>query len=104
WRPHPRNGARGLTAGKVDMSAPAGLAELRVIEFSRGIEGAYCARLLANGGADVIKIEDPCATNTVRLLGPFQADKPDRENGGLHAYLNAGKRGMTLDVETMAGR
>ena len=50
--------------------ADAVLSHLRVIELSQGIAGPYCAKLLADCGADVIKVEPPQG-DYARALGPF---------------------------------
>ncbi len=81
----------------------AGLGGLRVVEVSRAVEGAYCARLLADAGAEVIMIEAPGDAGMARRLGPFPKDHPDHERSGLHTYLNSNKLGITLDLETAAG-
>ena len=73
---------------------------VRVIEIS-GHEGAYCARLLADLGAEVVRLE-PEGGDGLRRLGPFP---PGMAAGGyLDRYLNAGKRNATLDLKTHAGR
>ena len=74
-----------------------------VIELCGAVQGAYCARLLADAGAEVIKIEAPGGVDEARRLGPFPQDDLDTEHSGLHAYLNANKLGMTLDPGTSAG-
>ncbi|MGD9894682.1 MAG: CoA transferase, partial [Dehalococcoidia bacterium] len=56
---------------------------LRVVELGGGISVAYAARLLADFGADVIKIEPPDAGDPVRHAGPFLNDTPNPEASGL---------------------
>lgn len=79
------------------------LSDLRVLDLSTNIAGAYCTRLLADYGADVIKIEDPCYGDPSRNMGPFPKDEPDRDASGLFIHLNGNKRGITLDIETTTG-
>jgi CoA:oxalate CoA-transferase len=79
-----------------------GLRGLSVLEVSRSVEGAYAARLLADAGADVIKVEAPDGDPS-RRLGPFPGGIPDANASGLFHYLNAGKRSVSLNLETGAG-
>jgi crotonobetainyl-CoA:carnitine CoA-transferase CaiB-like acyl-CoA transferase len=79
------------------------LSQLRVIECGEGIAAAFAGRLLADLGADVIKVETTDGDIT-RRRGPFRGDLPDPENGGLFLYLNADKRGVTLDLHSASGR
>lgn len=74
------------------------LAGLRVVECGAGVSAAYAAKLMADLGAEVLKIEPPEGDYT-RLRGPFPGDVPDREAGGLFTYLNAGKRSVVLNLE-----
>ena len=68
-----------------------------------GERGEYCGKLLADLGADVIKIEPPEGSPT-RRRGPFAADRLHRE-GSLHfAYYNTNKRGITLRLAAASGR
>jgi benzylsuccinate CoA-transferase BbsF subunit len=76
---------------------------LRVIELGEGVSAAYCARLFADFGADVVKIEDPRG-DVVRAWGPFPKDVPDPERSGLFAFLNTNKRGVALDLASSDGR
>lgn len=76
---------------------------LRVIELGSGIPAAYGARLLADFGADVIKVEPPDIGDEARRTGPFPGDEPDPEKSGLYLYLNFNKRGITLDIESGRG-
>ena len=54
------------------------LEDLRVVDISQGIAGPYATRLLADAGADVIKVEPPGGDYS-RRLGPFPGDVPDPE-------------------------
>lgn len=87
---------------KMDTSAMPGLGGFKVIEVSHSVEGAYCARLLGDAGAGVIKIEPPQG-DSARHLGPFPNDLPDDDSSGLFHYLNTNKHAITLDLETEVG-
>ena len=78
---------------------PSALAGLRVLEIGQEIAAPYCTKLLADLGADVIKIEPP-AGDALRLWGPFPNDTPDPEASGLYHYLNTNKRAVLLDLES----
>ena len=69
---------------------------LRVLEIGTGIASAYAARLLADQGADVVKVEPP-GGDPARRLGPF-ADMVDEERSGLFLAVNLNKRGISLDL------
>ncbi|HLZ72070.1 MAG TPA: CoA transferase [Dehalococcoidia bacterium] len=79
------------------------LAGLRVIELAQEIAGPYGGKLLADLGADVIKVEPP-AGDLCRARGPFPGHLPHRERSGLFRYLNSGKRGVAIDLEAPSGR
>src|SRR5579875_2176692 len=83
--------------------AEAALSDLRVLDLSRGVAGAYCTKLLADLGGTVLKIEPP-GGDDVRHLGPFSADRPDPNHGGLHYYLNSGKKSCVMDLEEETAR
>lgn len=76
---------------------------IRVIELGEGVSAAYCARLFADFGADVVKIEDPHG-DVARAWGPFPGDTPDPEKSGLFVFLNTNKRGIALDLASQDGR
>ena len=79
---------------------PGALEGLKVVDLSRVLGGPYCAQMLADHGAEVIKIEPPQGDET-RLWGPpFDAE-------GISAYfagINRNKRTMALDLAKPAGR
>lgn len=83
---------------------PSGaLSGLRVVEYSLGPSGAMCAKSFADLGADVLKVEPPDG-DPARRLGPFPGDRPDPEASGIFLYLNANKRGLTLDLHEESDR
>jgi len=75
------------------------LAGVRVLDFGRYIAGPYCAALLADLGADVIRIER-LSGGEDRWLMPVGEDG----TGALYLPCNRNKRGMTLDPATAEGR
>lgn len=66
---------------------------IRVIELAEGIAGPYASKLLADYGADVVKVE-PADGDRVRRLGPFPEGSDDPETGALHLHLNTNKRSV----------
>jgi crotonobetainyl-CoA:carnitine CoA-transferase CaiB-like acyl-CoA transferase len=74
------------------------LAGLRIAEIGDGFAAAYAAKLLADLGADVVKIEQP-GGDPMRRLGPFLGGRVDPDTGGLFLYFNANKRSVVLDVD-----
>jgi CoA:oxalate CoA-transferase len=79
------------------------LEELRVLDLSDGVAGAYCGKLFADYGADVIKVELPSGDPT-RRQGPFPRGWPHREAGALWLYLGTNKRSVTLDIAQPTGQ
>jgi len=87
------------------------LAALRVLDLSEGVAGPYCTKLLADYGAEVIKIERPGRGDPARRHGPFGSaqgkpfadDQPHPERSALFLYLNTNKKGITLDITQSTG-
>ena len=92
-----------MTEKKDIAAGDSPLTGISVLEFGPGFSGAYCAKLLADLGAEVIKIEPP-EGDPARNRGPFPDHKPDPEKSGLFIYLNTNKYGITLDCEKPGSR
>ena len=75
---------------------------IRVLEMADE-KGQFCGKLMGDLGADVIKIEPPGGQDT-RTVGPFLDDLPHRDRSLSFWHYNTSKRGITLNLETAAGR
>ena len=78
------------------------LSGFTVLELGEDISAPYCGKLLADYGADVIKVEPPRG-DPARRHGPFPDDLPHPEKSALFLYLNTNKKGVTLDFSTASG-
>lgn len=74
----------------------AALDGVTVIELADMVSGPFCAKVLADYGADVIKVEPPSG-DVARSWGPFPGDLTHPEKSGLFFFLNTNKRSITLD-------
>ena len=83
---------------------PGILSELRVLELTHRPSGAYCAKLLADQGADTIKVEPPGWGDQARHEPPFIDEVPHPDRSTSYLAFNTNKRGITLDVEQADGR
>jgi crotonobetainyl-CoA:carnitine CoA-transferase CaiB-like acyl-CoA transferase len=72
---------------------------LRVVDLSTMLAGPYATMLLADLGADVVKVEPPRGDGT-RRAGPFRADDGPEGLAGYFQSVNRGKRGVVLDLKT----
>jgi len=79
------------------------LTGVKVVEWSQMVAGPYCAKVLADLGADVIKVEDHRG-DEARKRGPFLHDESHPEKSLLFLYLNTNKRGVTLDLHESSER
>ena len=73
------------------------LDDVKVLEVAEGLAGPYCSKLLADMGAEVIKIELPGVGDRTRSTGPFVNDKPHPEGSLVFGYLNTNKKSMALN-------
>lgn len=84
--------------------APIGpLRGVRVVDLTRAVSGPFCTMLLADLGADVIKIEPP-EGDILRFSGPFTQDDEVRGVGGMFASINRNKRSIVLDLRDAEDR
>ncbi len=79
------------------------LGDLKVLDLTHYVAGPYCTKLLADYGADVIKVERPGSGDGARSIGPFLNDLPHPEKSGLFLNLNTNKRSVTLDLKIRRG-
>src|SRR6266545_2508595 len=80
------------------------LAGFRIVECGDMVAASYAAKLMADMGAEVIKIENPAGGDPARQRGPFPGKIPHPEKSGLFLYLNTNKRGVTLNLEDQRGQ
>jgi len=83
--------------------APTPLDDLRVVEISDRIAGAYCGKLLVDAGADVVKVEPP-AGDPLRRFTATGAVPRAGSDSPLFSYLNAGKRSVTAASDELLAR
>ena len=73
---------------------PGPLSSLKVLDFSTLVPGPFASLLLADLGADVLRVESPTRADLIRMLPPFDGDCSTS-----HAYLNRNKRSLALDLK-----
>src|SRR5438552_781201 len=79
------------------------LSDLCVLDLSTEVSGPYCAKVFGDFGADVIKVEPP-GGEAGRRLEPQLDGQPEPNTSGFFAYLNANKRGITLNLDAPQGQ
>jgi crotonobetainyl-CoA:carnitine CoA-transferase CaiB-like acyl-CoA transferase len=84
--------------------AERALEGVRILECGHLVSAAYAAKLMADMGAEVIKIEDPGHGDQARQRGPYPGNTPHPEKSGLFLYLNTNTQGVTLDLSQAAGQ
>ncbi|MCG7360125.1 CoA transferase [Roseomonas sp. ACRSG] len=86
------------------MSGP--LPRIRVLDMTRIFAGPWAAQILADFGAEVVKVEHPKGGDDVRRMGFPQKDAEGRETGDTSSFLamNRGKRSVALDIATPEGQ
>ncbi len=73
------------------------LNDIKVLEVAEGIAGPYCGKLLADLGAEVIKLELPGIGDRARAMAPFKGSAQAPEGSVLFCYLNTNKLSVTLN-------
>lgn len=82
--------------------SPGVLSDIKVLDLTHYVAGPYCTKLLADYGADVVKIERP-GGDGARMVGPFPKEGPHPEKSGIFIYLNTNKKGITLNLKNKTG-
>lgn len=89
------------------MLSPGALEGVRVLDLSRLLPGGFCSLLLADAGADVVKVEDTGVGDYVRWAPPYHGSDEQQGLGtrsALYLALNRGKRSIRLDLKSDSGR
>jgi crotonobetainyl-CoA:carnitine CoA-transferase CaiB-like acyl-CoA transferase len=87
-----------------EITVKAPLEDIRVVDFGRYIAGPYCAALLADFGADVIRVEKRDGREDRTLIPLSQDDDGNPREGAMFLQMNRNKRSLTLDPATPKGR
>jgi crotonobetainyl-CoA:carnitine CoA-transferase CaiB-like acyl-CoA transferase len=82
---------------------PATLDDLKVLDLSQGLAGPICAKILADFGADVVKVEPP-AGDAARTMAPHFGNDPHPEKSLIFLLANLNKRGVRLNLDEPDGR
>jgi len=80
------------------------LTGMKVVDLTWYIVGPYCTKLLADYGAEVLKIERLPEGDPARKIGPFLGDDPHPEKSLLFSHLNLNKKGLLLDLKSRKGK
>ncbi|HWF25944.1 MAG TPA: CoA transferase, partial [Solirubrobacteraceae bacterium] len=77
---------------------------ITVLDLSRLLPGGFCSLLLADFGADVVKVEDTAMGDYVRWAPPFYAGAEESARSAPFLALNRGKRSIRIDLKREAGK
>ena len=77
---------------------------IKVLSFEIQVAGPYCSMMLADQGADVIKVEQPGSGDTARGGAPKVKNDQGEEQSGYFLRFNRNKRSVTLNLKSEAGR
>ena len=83
------------------------LADVRVLDLTRLLPGGFCSLLLADLGAEVLKVEDTGMGDYIRWAPPYYGDDAQQALGtrsALYLSLNRNKRSIRLDLKSDGGR
>ena len=79
------------------------LTGVKVLDLTRMLSGPYCTMMLADHGAEVIKIESELGDSS-RANGPYRDDDPEKDWAGYFVSLNRSKKSVQLDLKTKSGK
>ncbi len=101
-RARPRIEVTGADVSAQTASTARPLENVKVLDFMWAMAGPAAARVLADYGADIIRVESETRLEVARSLQPFRDDIGDPEYSALYNNMNAGKRGICLDMSKPA--
>lgn len=93
-----------VSAASAEGADAAPLAGVKVLDLMWAVAGPAATRTLSDFGATVVRVESPTHVDVCRTMPPFLTLPPDPEGSALFHSVNAGKRVITLDLTTEAGR
>jgi crotonobetainyl-CoA:carnitine CoA-transferase CaiB-like acyl-CoA transferase len=85
------------------LTTTGALKGLRILDLTHALAGPFCSQILADHGADVIKVEPP-EGDFFRRMGPFREDDKDRHYGGLFQSCNRNKRSISINLKDPEGQ
>jgi crotonobetainyl-CoA:carnitine CoA-transferase CaiB-like acyl-CoA transferase len=80
------------------------LSDIKILEVAHSLSGAFCAKLLADQGANTVKVEPPGWGDSARGEPPFINGVPNPDGSTIFLAFNTNKKGLTLDIEQPKGR
>jgi crotonobetainyl-CoA:carnitine CoA-transferase CaiB-like acyl-CoA transferase len=80
------------------------LAGLRVLDFTQSLAGPYCTQILADLGADVLKVETVDTGDGTRQVGPFHPSDTQKRHSGYFHSVNRNKKSIAINLKSEAGR
>jgi crotonobetainyl-CoA:carnitine CoA-transferase CaiB-like acyl-CoA transferase len=86
-----------------DPSPPGALDGVRIVDLTQMLAGPFCTQLLADQGAEVVKVE-PLDGDHTRIVGPYHPDDKLRAFGGYFASVNRNKKSIAIDLKRPEGR
>ena len=88
---------RQVTRTRTDRRAPS--TACRIVDLTQMLAGPFCTMLLADQGAEIIKVE-PLDGDHTRIIGPYHVDDKLRAFGGYFASVNRNKKSIAIDLKT----
>jgi alpha-methylacyl-CoA racemase len=85
-------------------ASSSALSDVKVLDLSRLLPGGFCSLLLADFGAEVLKVEDTGMGDYIRWSPPYHEGAEDTAKSALFLSLNRGKRSIRLNLKEEAGR
>jgi len=101
--PHADRPQAGTVHPGAGVALTGALEGLRVLDLTQMLAGPFCAQLMADHGAEVIKVESPEGDMT-RAFGPYCDDDQVRNMGGYYQSVNRNKKGVVIDLKSEQGR